>query len=302
MDHLAEDYINDFDLEHLEFPVSVKREAEKEKRCCSIKEEPDLTDCSVPPSPHMTDSGVSSPADIMEQKSLLEDLQWLQWSSGLQLDSLCAAESLGLPADTSIEQIEEYLKSPPVKDLPVAKPKEAQNGVDKRLNEDKKPKKAETSSRSTMKSERKKQVNITSLPVEREKSSTPLDDDELVLLPVRELNRRLQGLSKEETLRLKQKRRTLKNRGYAQNCRSKRMQQRFSLEHTNSSLHNQISQLQRQVNVLTRERDVYKRRYESLRASSTTGSRHSVTGSAGMSDGSVSSYPSSPDDDSVFDF
>ena len=55
-------------------------------------------------------------------------------------------------------------------------------------------------------------------------------------MTVRELNQILHGLPKEEIARIKQKRRTLKNRCYAQNCRSKRLCLKNNLEIANMDL------------------------------------------------------------------
>jgi hypothetical protein len=107
--------------------------------------------------------------------------------------------------------------------------------------------------------------------------SSVIDDDDLVSLPVRELNRRLQGCPKNEVQRLKQKRRTLKNRGYAQNCRSKRMQQKSELETTNKSLLKKIADLKHQLNISVRERDFYRQRCHLLKTELVRASRASIS-------------------------
>ncbi|XP_064466834.1 transcription factor MafA-like [Ornithodoros turicata] len=85
-----------------------------------------------------------------------------------------------------------------------------------------------------------------------------LDDEQLISLSVRELNKRLHGFPREEVVRLKQKRRTLKNRGYAQNCRTKRLAQRHELESRNRILQAEVSRLRQELERTCQERDFYK--------------------------------------------
>ncbi|ODN00386.1 Transcription factor MafA [Orchesella cincta] len=90
-------------------------------------------------------------------------------------------------------------------------------------------------------------------PLPRGQGGNPMEipDEVLTSKPVRELNKLLHGYPRDAIVKLKQKRRTLKNRGYAQNCRTKRLHQKNQLEVTNKVLKDQIDKL-------TQDRDFWK--------------------------------------------
>jgi len=93
---------------------------------------------------------------------------------------------------------------------------------------------------------------------------TKINNDDLVLLSVRELNRRLRGHSNEEIRRLKQLRRTLKNRGYAANCREKRLSLKEQLEQEREALRDEVAKLQTENDRVRLDMEILRRRYDAL--------------------------------------
>ncbi|KAG5279541.1 hypothetical protein AALO_G00078880 [Alosa alosa] len=104
------------------------------------------------------------------------------------------------------------------------------------------------------------------LKVKREPGAngTYLCDDELVSMSVRELNQHLRGLTKEEIVQLKQRRRTLKNRGYAASCRIKRVTQRQELERQREQLQQEVRKLASENAGMRLELDVLRSKLEAL--------------------------------------
>ncbi|XP_034076321.1 LOW QUALITY PROTEIN: transcription factor MafK [Gymnodraco acuticeps] len=103
------------------------------------------------------------------------------------------------------------------------------------------------------------------LKVKKEGENAPaVSDDELVAMTVRELNQHLRGLTKDDVAKLKQRRRTLKNRGYAASCRIKRVSQKEQLERQKIDLQHEVNKLARENTSMKLELDSLRAKYEAL--------------------------------------
>lgn len=249
---LAMEYVNDFDLMKFEVkkePVETDRIISQCGRLIaggSLSSTPMSTPCSsVPPSPSFS---APSPGSGSEQKAHLEDYYWMT-GYPQQLNP----EALGFSPEDAVEAL-------------ISNSHQLQGGFDGYARGAQQLAAAAGAGAGAS-------LGGTAgaggaLHPHHAAGGLHFDDrfsdEQLVTMSVRELNRQLRGVSKEEVIRLKQKRRTLKNRGYAQSCRFKRVQQRHVLESEKNQLLQQVDHLKQEISRLVRERDAYKEKYEKL--------------------------------------
>ncbi|KAL7405604.1 hypothetical protein ABVT39_003991 [Epinephelus coioides] len=284
---LAMEYVNDFDLMKFEVkkePVEPDRNISQCSRLIaggSLSSTPMSTPCSsVPPSPSFS---APSPGSGSEQKTHIEDFYWM---SGYQQQ--LNPEALGFSPEDAVEALinsshqlqsfdgyargqqfagaagaagtmagEEMGSAAAVVSAVIAAAA-AQNGGQHHHHHHHHHSSSHHQAPGV-------QSNGTSGTIHQHmRLDDRFSDEQLVTMSVRELNRQLRGVSKEEVIRLKQKRRTLKNRGYAQSCRFKRVQQRHVLEGEKTQLIQQVDHLKQEISRLVRERDAYKEKYEKL--------------------------------------
>lgn len=91
-----------------------------------------------------------------------------------------------------------------------------------------------------------------------------LTDSALLKLSVKDLNVLLKSLPPDERLKLKKKRRILKNRGYAANCRTKRMSQKELLEMEKDKLESDVKRLRQNNQMMRIKLDSIKERFKDL--------------------------------------
>merc|ERR1740129_2221626 len=106
-----------------------------------------------------------------------------------------------------------------------------------------------------------------------------ISDEELVTLSVRDLNRHLKirGLTREEITLMKQRRRTVKNRGYAASCRTKRLDNKSDLEQEKGKEYKDLDFVQEDNSQMRKEIDGLHKKIRSFKTICTTKENRNTT-------------------------
>ena len=127
-----------------------------------------------------------------------------------------------------------------------------------------------TASRFTSGSKTKRKTDSKRNQNKTNKVSDPvptLSDGKLEKMTIKELNKYIQGIPKQQAQKIKKRRRILKNRKYALKCRLKTVQKRTKMAKENRSLEKRISAAKEELKTVTKQRDYYKSKYLQLHGS-----------------------------------
>lgn len=138
-------------------------------------------------------------------------------------------------------------------------------GLDPSIAEDERP-----STQTRLYSERLEYDTTSSTPGEQ------ITDFEVATLPIRELNRRLKNRPQAEILQIRKRRRSLRNRNYATNCRRRRAALKESLLTENQQLRDQLREANETLSKALKEKDSYKRKFAELHKAYVTFNRPNV--------------------------
>ena len=91
-----------------------------------------------------------------------------------------------------------------------------------------------------------------------------INDEDLIALDTKELNRRVRHLQPRIVQQIKHRRRTLKNREYAKSCRQKKIDEASSLQRSNGDLEKEPGSLQIELELALFQRDNWKNKFMNL--------------------------------------
>ena len=88
-----------------------------------------------------------------------------------------------------------------------------------------------------------------------------ISDEEIKNLRLKELNKRLRNIPWEEAAKIRKRRRNLKNRGYALNCRLRKQREHEDLMNENTLLKKQLEDGKWKLLKVWNEKESYKKKY-----------------------------------------
>jgi len=97
-------------------------------------------------------------------------------------------------------------------------------------------------------------------------ASRVIADQDLINIDIKELNKMLKerGISKELAVRLKQRRRTLKNRNYASSCREKKDEEILGLERLKGQEVDEVSRMEEENRRIRTEIEEMEKKYNRI--------------------------------------